>query len=274
MAEKCSSTECSVKLKELEERLRRLELERDTAIQEKESFVAENKDMEDKIRQLEKQIASLKNEVAEQQRHLQHDHQQKQNMTQEIKSLKDRVADLEGKVADLTKGSATLYVAQAASLFQQSVCCALLPETFTGDRSATIKELVSYLKGQKELPEDVNDDLGTARNRWEDIRRNLGWTKWNDDNWEFNGLPNDLKAIISLKKVRVHTAHPPIIELKEAMKCVSQVEVRESVRQHIRNFIGTMEDKMRRCGLSNEGIEELREISSNEDILQLDIDLQ
>ena len=267
MAEHCCCARCSEKLRELEERLRRLEIERDAAIEEKEALVTENAELESKVRNLMRKITSLEQEVAEQKKHLQQYHQENTEKTQELISLKKRVAALE-------KGSATLYVAQAASLFQQSVCCALLPETFKGDTSATIKELVSYLKGRKELPEDVDDDLEAAKNRWEDIRRNLGWTQWDDDNWEFNRLPNDLKAIITLKKRRVDSAHPPIIELKEAMKCVSQVEVRETVRQHIRSFIGTMEDKMRRCGLSHEGIEELRESSSNEDILQLDIDLQ
>jgi len=133
-------------------------------------------------------------------------HQQNTEMMQELKLLKEKVAVLE-------KGSATLYVAQAASLFQQSICCELLPETFGGDTSATIKELVMYLKGQKALPEDVNDDLGIARNKWKDIRKKLGWTQWDDDEWEFNSLPNDLKAIILLKRGRVSSAHPPTIEL-------------------------------------------------------------
>ena len=273
MAEKCSCTECSVKLKELEDSLRKLEIERDTAIEVKESFVAENKDLEDKVRNLEKQIVSLQKEVAEQERHIQQHHQQTKNMTQEIKSLKNEVSDLKGEVADLKKGSATLYVAQAASLFQQSICCALLPETFNGDTSATIKQLVKYLKRQEELPEEVSDDLETAKNKWKDIRKKLGWTEWDDNKWDYRSLPSDLKAIIALKRVRVHSAHPPTIALKEAMQYVPHIEVTEFDRKHIRSFLGSMEEKMKSCGLFHEGVEELRHSNSSEDILQIENDL-
>ena len=267
MAEYCGCEKCSEKLRELEERLSRLEIERDAAIEEKEALVTENAELESKVRDLKRKIKSLEEQVAEQKKHLQQYHLKNTEMTQELILLKKRVAALE-------KGSATLYVAQAASLFQQAVCREVLPETFKGDRFATINKLVSYLKGEKKLPIDVNDDLGTARSKWEDIRRKLEWTQWDDGDWEFNSLPNDLKAIILLKQIRVDPAHPPTIELKEAMKYVSQVEVRKSARQYIRTFIGTMEEKMRRCGLSHEGIEELSESSSNEEILPLDVNLQ
>lgn len=261
MADKCCCKECCVKLQDLEERLKNLETERDAALEEKEAFVTENEELGIKVRDLNKKVADLQKQVAEQKRHIQQYHAQNTEMKQELKLLKERVAVLE-------KGNATLYVAEAASLFQQSICCALLPETFKGDTSATIKELLRYLKGKKELPEDANDDLEIARNKWRDIRRKLGWTQWDDDKWEYNRLPNDLKAIITLKKGRVSSAHPPTIELKEAIKYVQQVDVRESVKQHIRNFIGSMEEKMRCCGLYHEGIEELRHSGSNEDILQ------
>ena len=275
MAEKCSCSciECSEKLKELEESLKRLEIERDTAVEVKESFITENKDLEDKVRNLEKQIVSLQNKVAEQQRHIEQYHHQAKNMTQEIKSLKDEVADLKGKVADLKKGRATLYVAQAASLFQQSICCELLPETFTGDTFATIKQLVKYLKRQEELPEEVGDDLGTAKNKWEDIRKKLGWTEWDDNKWDYRSLPNDLKAITALKRVRVHSAHPPTIALKEAMRYVPHIEVPEFDRKHIRSFLGSMERKMKSCVLFHKDIEELRHSNSSEDILQSENDL-
>ena len=275
MAKKCCCTECCVKLQELEERLEKLELERDTAIQEKEELVTENEELESKVRNLNKRVADLEKEVAEQKKHIQQSHVKETQMTQELKSqMTQELKSLKERVAVLEKGSATLYVAQAASLFQQSLCCALLPDTFEGDPSATIKELVNYLKGKKELPEDTRDDLGVARNKWKDIRKKLGWTQWNDDVWQYKRLPDDLKAIISLKKGRVSSAHPPTIELKEAMKYVPQIEVEEPVRKHIRDFIGSMEGKMRRCGLSHEGIEEFRHSGSNEDILQLDTDLQ
>ena len=232
MGEKCSYTECSVKLKELEEKLRRLEIEKDTAIEDKQLFAAENKELGDKVRDLEKQIAGL----------------QKQ-----IKSLEDEVADLK-------KGSATLYVAQAASLFQQSICCAVLPETFRGDTSATIKQLVKYLKGEKDLPDEVSDNLEAAQNKWDDIRKKLEWTKWrwDDIKWENKSLPSDLKAIIALKKVRVHFAHPSTITLKEAMQYLPHVEVAEFNKGHIRSLLENMEKKMKSCGLYNKGIEELR----------------
>lgn len=273
MAEKCCCTECYVKLQELEKRLEKLEIERDAAMQEKQELVTENEELEYKVRNLNKIVADLQKQVAEQKTHIQQYHLQNQQYHQQNTEMMQELKLLKEKVAVLEKGSATLYVAQAASLFQQSICCELLPETFGGDTSATIKELVMYLKGQKALPEDVNDDLGIARNKWKDIRKKLGWTQWDDDEWEFNSLPNDLKAIILLKRGRVSSAHPPTIELKEAMKCVPQVEVRESVRPYIRNFIGSMEEKMRRCGLSHERIEEFRHSDSNED-RQLDTDLQ
>lgn len=78
MAEKCSCSciECSEKLKELEESLKRLEIERDTAVEVTESFNTENIDLEDKVRNLEKQIVSLQNKVAEQQRHIEQYHHQ------------------------------------------------------------------------------------------------------------------------------------------------------------------------------------------------------
>ena len=162
MAEYCGCEKCCEKLRELEERLSRLEIERDAAIEEKEALVTENVELESKVRDLKKNVTSLEEQVAEQKKHLQQYHWKNTEMTKELISLKKRVAALE-------KGSATLYVAQAASLFQQSVCRELLPETFKDDPFATIKELVSYLKGRKELPEDVNDDLGNARTKWEDI---------------------------------------------------------------------------------------------------------
>ena len=272
MAEKCSCIGCSVKLQELEERLRKLEIEKDTAMEEKESVVAENKELEDKVRNLEKKIVSLRKEVTEQQRHIEQYHQKTNNMTQEIKSLKDEVADLKGELAYLKKGSATLYVAQAASLFQQSICCALLPETFKGNKFATIKQLVKYLKRQEELPEEVSDDLGAAKNKWEDIRKKLGWTEWDDNKWDYRSLPSDLKAIIALKTGRVDTAHPPTITLKEAMQYVPLIEVTEFDRKHIRSFLGSMEKKMKSCGLYNKSIEELRHSDSSEDIQQIEND--
>lgn len=257
MAEKCCCAECGVKLQELEEKLEKLEIERDAAIEEKEALVPEIEELESTVRNLNKNVAELQKQVAEQKTHIQQYHVKVTKMMLKLKVLEEKVAVHE-------KGSATLYVAQAASLFQQSICCELLPGTFEGDPSATIKELVKYLKGQKDLPDDVNDDLEMARSKWEYIRQKLGWTKWNDDiwPWKFNSLPDDLKAIITLKRVRVYSAHPPTIELREAMKRVPQVEVRESARPYIRNFIGSIEEKMRCLNLSHEGIEELRRSGS------------
>jgi len=274
MAEKCCCTECYVKLQELEKRLEKLEIERDAAMQEKQELVTENEELESKVRDLNKNVADLQKQVAKQETHIQQYHMQNKQYHLQNAAIMQELKLLKEKVAILEKGSANLYVAQAASLFQQSICRALLPETYKGDPSATIKGLVMYLKGQKALPKEVNDDLGVARNKWKDIRKKLGWTQWDDDEWEFNSLPNDLKAIILLKRGRVYSAHPPTIELKEAMKCVPQVEVRESVRPYIRNLIGSMEEKMRRCGLSHEDIEEFRHNDSKEDIFQLDTDSQ
>jgi len=256
MAEKYCCAECGVKLQELEERLKELEIERDAAIEEKEALVTENEELESTVRNLKKNVAELQKQVAEQRTHIQQYHEKETKMTHKLNALEEKVEVLE-------KGSATLYVAQAASLFQQSICCELLPGTFKGDPSATIKELVKYLKGQKELPDDVNDDLEMARSKWRYICQKLEWTRWDGRNWEFNRLPNDLKAIITLKKVRVYSAHPPTIELREAMKCVPHVKVRESAKPYIRNFIGSIEQKMRSCGLSHEGIEEFRHSGSN-----------
>ena len=273
----CSCTECkhSVKLKELNKTLRRLQDEKDAAIEDKDSVVLENEELQDKVRYLKKQngiqqkeIKSLKDtEVSDLEKRIVSQQTRIKSLEDKVRVLEERIASqqkqiksLEDEVADRKKGSANLYVAQAASLFQQSICCKVLPETFTGDTSATIKQLVKYLKGEEELPDEVNDKLEAAQNKWEDIRMKLEWKEWRwQDKWEYKNLPSDLKAIIALKKVRVHSAHPPTIILEEALQYLPHVEVAYYNKRHIQSLLENMEKKMKSCGLYNKGIEELRD---------------
>ena len=91
---------------------------------------------------------------------------------------------------------------------------------FDGDISATIKEMVEYLKPNgKPLPQDANNDIEKARRTWHDMRRELNWTNWDySSEWNYNSLPDELKAIINtLVTARVPAAHPPRIELKLAL---------------------------------------------------------
>ena len=87
---------------------------------------------------------------------------------------------------------------------------------FDGEISATIKEMVEYLKPNgKPLPQDANNDIEKAGRTWHDMRRELNWTNWDySSEWNCNSLPDVLKALVT---ARVPAAHPPRIELKTAM---------------------------------------------------------
>ena len=122
---------------DLQDKLRKVTDERDTAIKEKKELVEridsefgkKIKDLEEKIAELQKQIETLQKQI-------------------------------EKLLLQQDSNAATLYVAQAASFFQQAICCAVLPGTFEGDSSAKIQQMVNYLKPNgEELPQGATDDL-------------------------------------------------------------------------------------------------------------------
>ena len=257
--EKCPRRECKTNLEklqkniaereELEQKLSRVEGERDAAIAEKRELTEDIDSTAEKLRDRVKELERKRNEDLIKIQHLEEVIIQ---LKEEIQ-LRDSTTELQERYRK------TLYVAQAAYFFQQAICCAVLPGTFDGDTSATIKEMVKYLKPNgKALPQDAHDDIEKARRTWDDMRRELNWTNWDyTGKWDYNSLPDELKGIITLIRARVPAAHPPRIELKTAMTYVKDLKVPERTIPNIKKFVGSVEGNMRRCHLSHEGIEEI-----------------
>ena len=225
MAEKSSYTHINGFNEDLQDKLRKVTDERDTAIKEKKELV--------------ERIDESNGESGK-----------------KIKDLEEKIAELQKQIETLQSDSATLYVAQAASFFQQAICCAVLPGTFKGDSFATIKQMVKYFNGEK-LPQGATDDLDEGRRKWAEFRSKLNWTNWDDTYWNYNRLPHEIRAVETLRKIRVSAAHPKI-ELNIASKLVSKIAgVPQRTEQNIKEFIETLLAKMKHCGLSHHGIKEL-----------------
>ena len=211
----------------LEHRISQLELERETT---KKELQEENQMLKEKITQLEGEIRKLKKELADLRR----------NMVPKQRRLEEE--------------SAILYIAQAATAFQEAICKKVLPKTFNPPRGATIKDLLKYLTGKEAIPTD--EDIDEAKERWEKLVTDLQWTGWNyAKKGMMKDLPGDLRAIFYLKEARNPIAHRDI-EITTAKSLLKDIEkeIQEFKLVHIRKLILNMDEKMKKCGLSHEGI--------------------
>ena len=158
-----------------------------------------------------------------------------------IKSLKTDVEKLRKKVNDLQRNYDLLYLGQAASYFEQAICSHVLPEVFTNDAHATLKKLLNYLNGGRELPlepEELDEPesrvIQKAKLRWNGVCDKLKLPgKWKEKpgNWkpDDRSVPQVIRAIGLLKQNRVSVAHPSPINLTIAEQKVTTDTIEASM---------------------------------------------
>lgn len=241
-------------LSALQERLQRLEIELESKNAEIDELRKDDLDQNEKIRDLERKITKCNEEKKELMKQVEEQRKHIDQCLQKIDGLSKRVSTLENNPA--------LYVAEAASLVQHAICKEVLPVTYGNDRpgTATIKELLDYINKRIKLPSNdlgEKDDLEKAKNRWKEICKVFNWTEWDYKVWDRYRLPDEVQAIITLKKERLPHAHPKPIELRKAMQYIPELQVGEHKRKRIRKFLGNLQDQLRSCQIYIEDIVEL-----------------
>ena len=242
-----------------EEKIRALETDRDAAKAERNKLLKEkatiNRDLKKKTSSseerleetLEKRIETLEEIIKTQEERI-------ETLKERIETLDKRIEILEEEIAKFKEESAILYIAQAATAFQEAICQKVLPETFNPPRGATIRDMVDYLTGKEAIPTD--EDIDEAKERWEKLLTDLQWTGWDyARKGMMKDLHGDLQAIIYLKEARNPIAHHDI----EITTAISQLKDLENKLPgyklvHIRELILNMDEKMKKCGLSHSGI--------------------
>ena len=209
-----------------------------------EFLLAEVKGYKEKIESLEKEV----NKLQENEKKI------KTDADEVKKSLQKQIHDLKEELENFKKGSDMLYVSQAACLFEQAICTYVMPDVFSNDKFATIKQLLNYLNGGFELPleqgkVDEQEILCTAKKRWSEMCEILQlpneWKK-KAGSWKpaDRTLPDVIRAIGILKRERIPVAHPKFISLTSAEEKVKSDSIKHSLSTWqfnvVRGFFGSL----------------------------------
>ena len=183
-----------------------------------------------------------------------------------IKSLQKEVIKLQEDLRNLQKDYDQLYISQAACYFEQAICSYVLPEVFKKDFFATIKKLMNYLSGKKNLPfrtskSESKDILRQAKPRWEMVCRHLTlpdeWKEKSGD-WDHDStdVPDTIRAIGYLKERRIPIAHPSPIKVGLAKKKVESDLIKASMPEWqyclVKEFFDSLGANIRKIGVSHE----------------------